>query len=208
MSDRLSVRASTAMISLATAMSNCAWNKSRGPGQRTVSTERCIAALRSCRPRVQSSMGCSQMPKFPTIAQSWAPCSFFICTAEQNRAWPGPSVTPAFGTTRCAFVARLRLVIANVMVWWMQISTAEPQSHKGRYHLGRVPEDPEGPSWVPSLGDWVSNEAGFSMCWQNKGRVGRLPCHFCVSRGLHVFAPLRDEQQTGKEGGLKPVLQT
>ena len=34
------------------------------------------------------------------------------------------------------------------------------------------------------------------MCWQNKGRVGRLPCHFCVSRGLDVFAPLRDEQQT------------
>lgn len=70
---------------------------------------------------------------------------------------------------RCAFEARLRLVIVNVMVWWMQISTAEPQCHKDRDHLRKVC------SWVPSLGDWVWNEAGFNTCWQNKERVRQLP---------------------------------
>ena len=48
---------------------------------------------------------------------------------------------------------------------------------------------------------------------QDSIRVGKIKkefasyplCYFCVSRGLHVFAPLRDEQQTVKDG-LKPVL--
>ena len=48
---------------------------------------------------------------------------YLLSWAEQGL--PSPSITPASGTMRCAFEARLRLVIVNVMVWWMQISTAE-----------------------------------------------------------------------------------
>lgn len=72
MSAGLSVRASTAMISLAT----------RVAAPETASVEvlvsgpfpwKCyIAALRSCRHRVQSLKVHSQMHKFPAIVQSWA----------------------------------------------------------------------------------------------------------------------------------------